>query len=406
MKHTMRWFGPNDPVSLNSIRQAGCTAVVSALHQIPVGEVWTLEAINERIQLVEKDNSKYSTLTWDVVESLPVHEIIKKGLPERERLIDNYCKSLENLAQSGIKVVCYNFMPILDWSRTKLDYKLPNNAESLRFVLVDFVIFDVFILKRPNAELDYTPELISQAKVKLETLKAHEIAEIQNTVLLGLPGSLEAIPMEEFQNKLNEYKEIGKKELKENLFYFLKRIGPTLDKFDINLCVHPDDPPMSLLGLPRIVSTEQDLLEILEAYPSHRNGITFCTGSLGLRPDNNLPKMVERFADHIHFVHLRSTQTEQAPNLGLPGVFHEAAHLEGDVDMYAVVKEILKIEKNRKEIGRKDSVLPMRPDHGHLMLDDLNKSGNQKSYPGYSAIGRLKGLAELRGLELAISKVL
>ncbi|MEI7582699.1 mannonate dehydratase [Runella sp.] len=396
---TMRWFGPNDPVSLMHIRQAGCTGIVTALHQIPVGEVWSVEAIQQRIQLIEADNHRYTPLTWEVVESLPVHEDIKKGLPSRAQYIENYKVSLRNLAACGIKTVCYNFMPVLDWSRTNLHYEMPDGSLALRFVWEDFALFDLYILKRPNAEADYTPEVQEVAKRKLEGLTAEEIATLQNTVLLGLPGSNEAFELATFQGLLNNYKHIGDKELRENLYYFIQQVAPIAEEIGVNLCIHPDDPPKSLLGLPRVVSTEADLAQLMDACEVRANGITFCTGSLGVRADNDLPKIVERFGDRIHFVHLRTTKREINPLN-----FHEAAHLVGDVDMYEVVKAFVIEGKRRKEKGKKDAQIPMRPDHGHQMLDDLNKTGKDKSYPGYSAIGRLKGLAELRGLEVAIER--
>ena len=401
MMHTMRWFGPNDPVSLMHIRQAGCTGVVSALHQIPVGEVWTIEKIKERIQIIEADNDKYTPLTWAVVESLPVHEDIKKGLPSREIYIENYKISLRNLATCGIKTVCYNFMPVLDWSRTNLNYEMPDGSKALRFVWEDFALFDLYILKRPKAPLDYSEEVQASALQKFERMTAEEIASLTNTVLLGLPGSEEAFELTSFQALLDNYKHIGDAELRANLYYFVQQIAPLAQELGVNLCIHPDDPPKSLLGLPRVVSTENDLAQLMDACDVVANGITFCTGSLGVREDNDLPKMIQRFGERIHFIHLRTTKREENPLN-----FHEAAHLAGDVDMYEVVKAIVLEQKRRK--AKKEGVIsiPMRPDHGHLMLDDLNKTGRSKSYPGYSAIGRLKGLAELRGLQLGIERSL
>jgi mannonate dehydratase len=396
---TMRWFGPNDPVSLMDIRQAGCTGIVTALHQIPVGEVWTVEAIQQRIQIIEEENHRYTPLIWEVVESLPVHEDIKKGLPSREKYIENYKISLRNLAECGIKTVCYNFMPVLDWSRTNLHYEMPDGSLALRFVREDFAVFDLCILQRPKAEADYTPEVQEAAKKKFAKMTSEEIATLQNTVLLGLPGSNEAFELETFQGLLNNYQYIGDKELRENLYYFIQQVAPVAQEAGVNLCIHPDDPPKPLLGLPRVVSTEDDLAQLMNACDVRANGITFCTGSLGVRADNDLPKMVERFGDRIHFVHLRTTKRESNPLN-----FHEAAHLAGDVDMYEVVKAFVIEGKRRKEKGEKDMRIPMRPDHGHQMLDDLYKTGKDKSYPGYSAIGRLKGLAELRGLEMAIER--
>ncbi|AWL10412.1 Mannonate dehydratase [Aquirufa nivalisilvae] len=392
MLHTMRWFGPHDPVSLMDIRQAGCSGVVTALHQIAVGDVWSKEAIQERIDLIEQGNHQYTALHWSVVESLPVHEAIKKALPEREQYLENYRISLSNLAAKGIKTVCYNFMPVLDWSRTKLDFEMPDGAKALRFVWTDFAIFDLFILKRPKAELDYSKAVQEAAKLKFEGMTIPEKEELQNTVLLGLPGSEEAFHLENFQSLLDQYQEIGPDKLRENLHYFIQQVAPLAQELEINLCIHPDDPPFPLLGLPRVVSTESDLASLMEASPVRANGITFCTGSLGVRPDNNLPSMIRRFADRIHFIHLRTTKREQDE----PLVFHEAPHLAGDVPMFEVIQAI-----HEEEVKRGGEQIPMRPDHGHQMLDDLHK----KTYPGYSAIGRLRGLAEIRGMELAISRM-
>ncbi|PWK25209.1 mannonate dehydratase [Arcicella aurantiaca] len=397
MIQTMRWFGPNDPVSLMDIRQAGCTGVISALHQIPVGEVWYEENILERINIIQADNEQFTPLTWDVVESLPVHEDIKKGLPSREKYIANYKESLKNLAKCGIKTVCYNFMPVLDWSRTNLNYQMPDGSLALRFVWEDFAIFDLYILKRPNAQNDYTEEVQVSAKKKFDSMAQAEIETLKNTALLGLPGSEEAFELDKFQGLLDNYKHIGDAELRQNLYYFIQQIAPTAQELGINLCIHPDDPPKPLLGLPRVVSTENDLAQLMEAYNHPANGITFCTGSLGVREDNNLPQIIRRFGNRIHFIHLRSTKREENPLN-----FHEADHLTGDVDMYAVIKELVLEENRRKQNGKSNFSIPMRPDHGHQMMDDLKKN----TYPGYSAIGRLKGLAELRGLELGIIRSL
>ena len=400
MLHTMRWFGPNDPVSLMDIRQAGCTGVVSALHQIPVGEIWSVEAIQERINIIGKDNTRYTPLKWLVVESLPVHEDIKKGLPSREKLIENYKISLANLAKCGIKTVCYNFMPVLDWSRTNLNYEMPDGSKALRFVWEDFAIFDLYILKRPNAEKDYEIEVRESAKKKFENMTQTEIEMLKNTALLGLPGSEEAFDLNTFQGLLDNYAHIGDAELRANLYYFVQQIAPFAQEIGVNLCIHPDDPPKSLLGLPRVVSTEKDLEQLMNACDITANGITFCTGSLGVREDNELAKMVKKFANHIHFLHLRTTKREENPLN-----FHEAAHLTGDVDMYEVVKAVIEEQNRRKLVGQADNQIPMRPDHGHQMLDDLQEGiTKRKTYPGYSAIGRLKGLAEIRGLQMAIER--
>ncbi|GAB3994261.1 mannonate dehydratase [Spirosoma daeguense] len=402
MLQTMRWFGPNDPVSLMDIRQAGCSGVVTALHQIPVGDVWSIDEINQRIQLVEADNHRYSSLHWAVVESLLVHEDIKKARPNRARYIENYKQSLRNLAACGIRTICYNFMPVLDWSRTNLSYEMPDGSRALRFVWEDFVLFDLFILKRPNAEADYPSELIDAAHQKLGQLSAEQIAQLQNTVLLGLPGSEEAFSLDTFQGLLNEYATIGDQELRNNLYAFIQEVAPVAQEVGVNLCIHPDDPPYPLLGLPRVVSTESDLAQLMDASNVTANGITFCTGSLGIRADNDLPGMIKRFGERIHFIHLRTTKRETDNVIAGRHNFHEADHLEGDVDMYAVIKAIVLEQKRRASAGIGVTSIPMRPDHGHQMLDDLHK----KTYPGYSAIGRLRGLAELRGLELGILRSL
>ncbi len=393
MIQTMRWFGPHDPVPLAHIRQAGCTGVVSALHQIPVGEVWPIEEIKKCQQLIAAQPG----LDWIVVESLPVHEAIKKGLPARERHIANYQQSIRNLAACGIFTVCYNFMPVLDWSRTDVNYEMPDGSRALRFVLADFALFDLFILKRPGAEAEYTPAVVATARRKYETASAAELQQLTATVLLGLPGSEEAFTLNTFGALLTEYQNIGDRELRENLYEFIRQVAPVADEAGVRLCIHPDDPPWPLLGLPRVVSTEADVKQLFEAYDSPANGLTFCTGSLGIRPDNDLPGMAQRLGQRIHFVHLRATKREADPNN-----FHEADHLTGDVDMYAVVKALAEEQIRRRAMGESIVNIPLRPDHGHQMLDDLQK----KTYPGYSAIGRLRGLAELRGLEMAIEKSL
>jgi mannonate dehydratase len=397
MLHTMRWFGPHDPVSLHSIRQAGCSGVVTALHQLPVGAVWPQEEIRARQQLIEADNAQYVPLHWAVVESLPVHEDIKKGRPERDRHIANYQESVRNLAACGIRTVCYNFMPVLDWSRTNLSYQLPDGSRALRFVWQDFAVFDLCILCRPGAEADYDAEVATAARAQFAAMSAQEVTGLTNTVLLGLPGSEEAFELADFQRVLDEYATVDAAALRENLYHFLREVGPVAEEVGVNLCIHPDDPPFPLLGLPRIVSTEADLLGLLQAYDSPANGLTFCTGSLGVRPDNDLAGIVRRLGHRIHFVHLRATKREENPRN-----FHEADHLTGDVDMYAVVQALVQEELRRAASGEGVVSLPMRPDHGHQMLDDLEK----RTYPGYSAIGRLRGLAELRGLEVGIRRAL
>jgi mannonate dehydratase len=390
----MRWFGPLDPVSLSDIRQAGCRGVVTALHQIPVGDVWSKEAITERNRLIVAENHRYNNLQWEVVESLPVHEDLKKGKPGWNRLIDSYSESLKNLAWCGIRTVCYNFMPVLDWSRTDVSFERPDGSRTLRYVASDFALFDLYVLKRLDAEEDYDYATRDAAYRKWKSATSHELNRLTDTVLLGLPGSGEKYELPEFKKMLDQYRELGEKGLRENLYRFVKEVGSAAAEFGINLCIHPDDPPRPLLGLPRIVSKATDLRQIFDANPIKNNGLTFCTGSLGVAPENQLEQIVEEFGDRIHFIHLRSTVREENPS-----DFHEAAHLFGDVDMYAVIKAIKLEEQKRRKATDDPYEIPMRPDHGFQMLDDLKKT----TYPGYSAIGRLKGLAELRGLEHAIT---
>lgn len=389
LKQTFRWFGPADPVRLSAIRQTGATGIVSALHHIPCGEVWSEADIQNYQAIINA-----AGFNWGVVESVNIHESIKTGAAGRDKYIQNYRATLANLGRAGINTVCYNFMPVLDWTRTHLDYRLANNASALRYEANALAAFDLYILKRPGAYDEFSVGQQIAARKYLDKLNTDEVKQLTNTILAGLPGTDEVFTIAEFKAHLEKYHEVDAAQLRENLAYFLKSIIPCAEEYGIKMCIHPDDPPFPILGLPRVVSTEEDLKYIVEACPSPSNGLTLCTGSLGARKENNIPGIISRLGSHVHFLHLRNVQREE------DGSFYEAEHLSGSTDMFEVMKAVVTEQAKRKAAGRVDIAIPMRPDHGHKILDDYNYN----TYPGYSITGRLKGLAELRGLEMGVKR--
>lgn len=391
LEQTFRWFGPDDPVTLAAIKQTGASGIVTALHHIPCGDVWSIDSIRQRHAIIHEAGFK-----WLVVESVNIHESIKTGTPERDFYIDNYIKTLENLAAEGVYIVCYNFMPVLDWTRTHLDYRLSNGASALLYNATALAAFDLYILQRENAYDEFSIEQQNAAKIYLDSLSEQDKALLTNTILAGLPGTDEVFTVDEFKQHLHKYSGIDSIALKENLFYFLRAIIPIAEKLGIKMCIHPDDPPFPILGLPRIASSLPDLTDIVNCFPSIANGVTLCTGSLGASVKNDIPLIISQLGGHIHFLHLRNVARQY------DGSFYEADHLNGSVDMYEVMKAIINEQINRGNMGRDDVAIPMRPDHGHKLLDDFNYN----NYPGYSVIGRLKGLAELRGLEMGIKRAM
>ena len=397
MRQTWRWFGPGDQVSIDDVRQAGAEGIVSALHHVPTGAAWTSDEIEKRKdQIATMCDGAPSTLTWDVVESLPVSEDIKKQKGDWRGHLDAYRGSMHNLAAAGIEIICYNFMPVLDWTRTDLAWRLPTGATCMRFDLTDFAAFDIHILKRRDAAQDYDEPLRQAAAQRFAGMSPDAQEQMARNIVFGLPGAAESFSLDDVRHHLAEYAAITEDRLRANLIDFLEAVVPTAEKLGLRLCCHPDDPPVPLLGLPRIMSTEAHYAAIMRAVDSPANGITLCSGSLGARPDNDLPGMMQRLGDRVHFLHLRNV-TRESPDIR--GSFYEAEHLGGDTDMVALIDAVLHEEKRRKAAGRADFSIPFRPDHGQDILDDLGR----KAQPGYPAIGRLKGLAELRGVIAALN---
>ncbi|WP_011578936.1 MULTISPECIES: mannonate dehydratase [Chelativorans] len=397
MKQTWRWFGPRDTATIDDVVQAGAEGIVTALHHLPNGAVWTRKEIVQRqaeISLL-RDGSP-SGLRWDVVESLPVSEEIKTQTGAWRSHVENYCASLENLWEAGIETICYNFMPILDWTRTDLRWRLPHGGRCMRFDLVDFAVFDVFLLKRAGASASYPEAIVEEAARREAGMDDASRERLVQNATCGLPGANQTLTINDVRELLGRYQQIGPDLLRRHLYDFLELVIPTAERLGLRLCCHPDDPPFSLLGLPRIMSTEEDYADLMRQIDSPANGMTLCSGSLGARPDNDLTGMMRRLGDRVHFLHLRNVHRESG---GIPASFHESAHLDGDVDMVSLMAEVLREEARRSALGRADHSIPMRPDHGHDICDDLNRSAQ----PGYATIGRLRGLAELRGVHRALT---
>ena len=397
MIETWRWFGPTDKVTLSDIRQTGASGIVTSLYHLEPGLVWKKEEISSRLTEIAGSKSHPTNLSWQVVESLPVSEVIKTGSHPRDEHIKAWIESMENLSELGINVICYNFMPILDWTRTELAAPMSSGATAMYFDLLDFIAFDCFILERINAQSDYEKQLVDVAKKRFEGFSKEKKSTLSKNITAGLPGAGEKLTFEEVKRRLEGYSGIDADKLRENFKYFLDAVVPTAEKLGVRLCCHPDDPPWPLLGLPRIMSTEEDYNWLVNIHPSKANGITFCTGSLGASFENDLPGMVSRMGQHIHFLHLRNVTREQE---SIPTSFYEDEHLSGNTDMIETISEIIREENRRKAEGREDWSIPMRPDHGQNILDDHGRN----AMPGYPAIGRLKGLAELRGVFKALER--
>lgn len=400
MRESWRWFGPNDPVSLSDIRQTGATDIVSALHHIPTGGVWTVEAIQQHKFLIETGNADQSPLTWSVVESIPVHEDIKLGRKGCQIYIDSWIRSMENLAHCGIKTICYNFMPVIDWTRTDLGYRLSSGVYALRFDQKKFAAFDLYILQRTGAEADYSEVEITEAKTVYTQMCVEERDQLTRNIIAGLPGKMtDAYTLGDFRKALAQYQHISRDDFRENLYGFLGQVLPKAEALGVKLAIHPDDPPQDMLGLPRVICTAEDLDRLFADQPSPANGITLCVGTYGSRPDNDLPDMARRFGSRIHFAHLRGVSRDPDEQRS----FYEASHLDSDIDMVSVIRELLNEEKQRTQTKTNTATeIFIRPDHGHQMMDDIGKTVN----PGYSGIGRLKGLAEVRGVIRALSSTL